>query len=59
VLIPAGGGGETNDLGEFRLFSLAPGDYYVHAMRRPLFDGTAERSSMRPGGRVTVRLPAR
>jgi len=39
VLVPAGPGGETNDLGEFRLFSLAPGDYYVHAMPRPHFDG--------------------
>ena len=50
VLIPAGGGGETNDLGEFRLFSLAPGEYYVHAMPRPHFDGA-------PVPRGTTMLP--
>ena len=34
-LIPAPGGGQqTNDLGEFRLAGLAPGEYYVAAMPR-------------------------
>ncbi len=28
------GGASTNDLGEFRIFSLAPGTYYVMAMNR-------------------------
>lgn len=32
VLSPAGAGAQTNDLGEFRLHSLAPGEYYVQAM---------------------------
>lgn len=31
-LIPAGPGAETNDVGEFRLFGLAPGEYYVQAV---------------------------
>jgi protocatechuate 3,4-dioxygenase beta subunit len=43
ILVPAGPGGETNDLGEFRLFSLAPGDYYVHAAPRPHLDGMPAR----------------
>ena len=50
VLVPAGPGGETNDLGEFRLFSLAPGEYYVHAMPRAHFDGM-------PARRGTTMLP--
>ncbi|HYW45228.1 MAG TPA: carboxypeptidase-like regulatory domain-containing protein [Bryobacteraceae bacterium] len=29
------GGSSTNDLGEFRLFDLAPGRYYLSAMYRP------------------------
>jgi protocatechuate 3,4-dioxygenase beta subunit len=33
-LIPAPGGGQTNDLGEFRIAGLAPGEYYVAAMPR-------------------------
>jgi len=28
------GGGQTNDLGEFRIFGLAPGQYYVQATQR-------------------------
>lgn len=34
VLIPAGGGAQTNDLGEFRLYGLPPGEYYVQATAR-------------------------
>src|SRR5262249_20136813 len=30
-LVPAGGGAQTNDLGEFRVRSLAAGTYYVRA----------------------------
>jgi len=33
-LMPAGPGGQTNDLGEFRIAGLAPGDYYVAAAPR-------------------------
>jgi protocatechuate 3,4-dioxygenase beta subunit len=33
-LIPAAGGAQTNDIGEFRLSGLAAGDYYVVAMPR-------------------------
>ena len=38
-LMPAGPGAQTNDLGEFRLHSLSPGEYYVQAMTRPDFSG--------------------
>jgi protocatechuate 3,4-dioxygenase beta subunit len=34
-LRPAGPGAQSNDLGEFRLFSLPPGEYYVQASPRP------------------------
>lgn len=34
-LIPAQGQGQTNDVGEFRVAGLAPGEYYVAAMTRP------------------------
>src|SRR3954471_19916794 len=30
-LVPAGGGGSTNDLGEYRVFGIAPGKYYLSA----------------------------
>ena len=39
-LFPAGPGAQTNDLGEFRLFGLPPGEYYVQAMPRHDFDGS-------------------
>ncbi len=29
------GGGETNDLGEFRIYGLAPGEYYLNAVFNP------------------------
>lgn len=32
--IPAGGAGTTNDLGEFRIFGVAPGKYQVSAIAR-------------------------
>ena len=40
-MMPAGGlGQQTNDLGEFRVSGLAPGEYYVAAMPRPaMLDG--------------------
>ncbi len=31
-MLTPGGGGATNDIGEYRLFGLAPGQYYVSAM---------------------------
>ncbi|HEX7795502.1 MAG TPA: carboxypeptidase-like regulatory domain-containing protein [Vicinamibacterales bacterium] len=34
-LFPGGGSSQTNDLGEFRLFNLAPGEYVVQAVPRP------------------------
>jgi hypothetical protein len=40
-LIPAGSAAQTNDLGEFRLFGLAPGDVYVQATSRLDFGRSA------------------
>jgi protocatechuate 3,4-dioxygenase beta subunit len=60
-LMPAPGGGQqTNDLGEFRLAGLAPGEYYVAAMPRggspfggpavaPTANGTAHTTTYYPG----------
>jgi hypothetical protein len=50
LLIPAGPGAQTNDLGEFRLFSLPPGEYYVQVMPRHDFGGS-------PAPRATTMLP--
>jgi len=33
-LVPTGRGGETNDLGQYRIFGLPPGEYYVSAIVR-------------------------
>jgi hypothetical protein len=35
MFVPAGPGAQTNDLGEYRLYGLAPGEYYVQASARP------------------------
>ena len=63
-LIPGGPSAQTNDLGEFRLFGLAPGDYYVGvvadspfrvapaqrdtASQLTYFPGTADRAAAQP-----------
>jgi hypothetical protein len=41
MLRPVGPNAQTNDLGEFRLFNLPPGEYFVHAALWP-GDGQAE-----------------
>jgi protocatechuate 3,4-dioxygenase beta subunit len=35
-LVPAGRIGQTNDLGQFRIYGLPPGDYYISATYRDL-----------------------
>jgi protocatechuate 3,4-dioxygenase beta subunit len=35
-LVPAGRNGMTNDIGEFRLFAIPPGQYYLSATMRPI-----------------------
>ena len=68
-LVPAGRPGNTNDIGEFRLFAIPPGQYYLQASLRPMgmpadsedrsgyaptyFPGTA---NMAEAQKVTVRL---
>src|SRR5207248_1961743 len=40
------GGASTNDLGEYRIFSLPPGRYYLSATSRPgMFEPTLDRSA--------------
>jgi carboxypeptidase family protein len=36
---PAGAGASTNDLGEYRVFGLQPGQYFVSALQRPMSFG--------------------
>jgi hypothetical protein len=61
MLVPAGQGAQTNDLGEYRLYGLAPGEYYVQASPRPamgMFNVASPRTTIvvptyYPGGRGT------
>jgi len=54
-LIPAGGNSaQTNDLGEFRLFGLAPGDVYVLATSAPEFGRSA---APRPSVQLATYFP--
>jgi 5-hydroxyisourate hydrolase-like protein (transthyretin family) len=46
-LIPAGGA-TTNDLGEFRIFALAPGDYYLSATFPGDFGESNDRAAYAP-----------
>jgi hypothetical protein len=48
-LLPAGRTGMTNDIGEFRLSSLPPGDYFVSATFRNLTIGPQHETSDRGG----------
>jgi hypothetical protein len=48
-MVPAGRTGMTNDIGEFRLFGLPPGDYYLTAtLRNNQFGDTDDRSGYAP-----------
>ena len=48
-LIPAGRTSMTNDIGEFRLFAVPPGQYYLSATLRPMGMGdTDDRSGYAP-----------
>jgi carboxypeptidase family protein len=44
-LVPSGRNSQTNDLGQFRIYGLPPGDYYVSATLRSL-----DNMMMDPGG---------
>jgi len=41
-LVPAGRTGMTNDIGEFRLFAIPPGQYYLSATLRPMGMGDSD-----------------
>lgn len=51
-LMPSGRGGGTNDIGEYRIYGLTPGQYYVSATLRNFSGGmpsdTSDRSSYAP-----------
>ena len=51
-LMPSGRGGSTNDIGEYRIYGLTPGQYYVSAVLRNFGGGmqseTTDRSTYAP-----------
>jgi hypothetical protein len=51
-LMPAGQSVQTNDLGEFRIFGLPPGEYFVAASRPPNFGLTTNSPS--PSGGIAA-----
>jgi protocatechuate 3,4-dioxygenase beta subunit len=51
-LVPTGRGGETNDLGQYRIFGLPPGEYYVSAIVRSMGN-----FAMAEGGLSTGQAP--
>ena len=51
-LMPSGRGGQTNDIGEFRVYGLSPGQYYVSATLRN-FMGPATETTDRTGYAAT------
>lgn len=61
MFVPAGPGAQTNDLGEYRLYGLAPGEYYVQASLRSsmgMFNTASPRATIvvptyYPSGRTT------
>ena len=57
--IPAPGGDQTNDLGEFRIAGLAPGQYYVAAMPRggSPFGGPAVMPTANATANITTYYP--
>ena len=54
MLRPAGPSAQSNDLGEFRLFSLPPGEYYVQATSRPDFGAGRDAGATAPRARTLV-----
>src|SRR6185295_1650964 len=58
-LLPAPGQGQqTNDLGEFRIASLPPGDYYIAAMPRrvTMFGAAATTGTARAAGSARMTI---
>jgi len=47
-LAPAGRIGTTNDIGEFRVFGLPPGDYFLSATLRNFMGGDTDRAGYAP-----------
>jgi hypothetical protein len=41
-LMPSGRGGQTNDIGEYRVYGLSPGQYYISATLRSFMGPTTE-----------------
>jgi hypothetical protein len=55
--VPVGQSVQTNDLGEFRIFGLPPGEYFVAASRPPIFGFAAGSISTIGGAAATEPSP--
>lgn len=56
-LVPAGRIGQTNDLGQFRIYGLPPGDYYVTATYRDLGSFAMDFGMGAPNGSGSGSMP--
>jgi hypothetical protein len=57
--LTAAGNGQTDDKGQFRIWGLMPGDYYVNATARAGFpDGRGAQNVFGRGGRATASVAA-
>jgi carboxypeptidase family protein len=56
--VPTGRGAQTDDLGVYRIYGLAPGEYYVEANPRPSF-GLFNVATARPTVSVPTYYPGR
>ena len=57
-LMPSGRGGSTNDIGEFRVYGLSPGQHYVSATPGIRSSATTCERSNRDTPRRSIREPA-
>ena len=53
-----GRGGQTNDIGEYRIYGLSPGQYYVSATLRNFNMGNRRPPIARATPRRSIRAPA-
>jgi len=52
-LMPSGRAAQTNDIGEYRIFGLSPGQYYISAMLRNFMVGPTTETTDRTGYAAT------
>jgi protocatechuate 3,4-dioxygenase beta subunit len=58
VLTPGGGSARSNDLGEFRVYGLPPGEYYVQAMPRSAYGPSTASGAMSATTMIPTYFPS-